>query len=155
MESFFAQYPTFTHTPTSGLIASFKALSVSQSWTPKAQKTAKVSFRAAMVQEFNNRYGTNEKSLESWRNLCRVFGITDDETLGSITKCKKAIANIHVNLVDLIESPPDSTGPTTAVKIFPTLKALKKYTKRTGKYFPRGEAKEGGILKSLLRIILS
>ncbi|KAH0613061.1 uncharacterized protein H6S33_009441 [Morchella sextelata] len=154
MDTFFAQYPTFTRPSASGLVACFKALSVSQAWTPEDEKTAKLNFKAAMVQEFNNRYGTNEKDLESWRNLCRVFGIGEDEMPESITKCKKEIAKIHVNLVDLIELPPHSSGPVTAARIFPTLKALKKYTKKTGKYFSRNDAKAGGILKSLLRKIL-
>ncbi|KAI5837647.1 hypothetical protein DFP73DRAFT_311546 [Morchella snyderi] len=154
METFFAQYPTFTRAPASDLVTSFKALSVSQAWTPGAKRTAKKSFQTAMVQEFNNRYGTNEKDLKSWRNLCRVFGIAEDEIPESIKKCKKKIAKIHVNLVDLIELPPHSTGPVTAARIFPTLKALKEYTKKTGKYFPREEAKAGGILKALLRKLL-
>ncbi|KAH8155787.1 uncharacterized protein LAJ45_00799 [Morchella importuna] len=154
MDTFFAQYPTFTRPSTSGLLDCFKALSVSQAWTPKDEEDAKINFRTAMVQEFNTRYGTNEKDLESWRNLCRVFGIGEDKMPGSIKKCKKEIAKIHVNLVDLIELPPPSSGPVTAARIFPTLKALRKYTKRTKKYFPREEAKAGGILKNLLRNIL-
>lgn len=96
MDTFFAQYPTFTRPSTSGLVACFKALSISQKWTPKDKEDAKHNFGAAMVKEFNNRYGTNEKDLESWRNLCRVFGIGEDEIPKSITKCKKVLFFLHI-----------------------------------------------------------
>lgn len=96
MDTFFAQYPTFTRPSTSGLLDCFKALSVSQAWTPKDEEDAKINFRTAMVQEFNTRYGTNEKDLESWRNLCRVFGIGEDKMPGSIKKCKKVLFFLHI-----------------------------------------------------------
>lgn len=59
------------------------------------------------------------------------------------------IKQTHVNLVDLIERRNDDRP----VKVFASLNALRKYTKKTGKTFPKGDAKAGGILKHLLRVM--
>lgn len=32
-------------------------------------------FKSAMVQQFNNLYGTDEKDLNSWQNLCHILNI--------------------------------------------------------------------------------
>ncbi|KAJ3530675.1 hypothetical protein NM208_g9220 [Fusarium decemcellulare] len=61
------------------------------------------------------------------------------------------VRETHVNLVDLTQSP--QTGQ--LVKLFDTLEDLREYTLDTGKIFPKKEAYEGGLLKMLLREILT
>lgn len=56
---------------------------------------------------------------------------------------------VHVNLVDLV----DTAG--RDVKLFKSVGALREYTIKTGKYFPKGSAHAGGVLKFLLRDILT
>lgn len=55
-------------------------------------------------------------------------------------KREKALAKIDVNLVDLVAA--RKAGK--AVKRFGSAAALKKYTRRTNKFFPRKEAKVEG-----------
>lgn len=57
------------------------------------------------------------------------------------------IRKTHVNLVDLIDL--KSNGG--VVMVFGSLKMMRDYTRETKKYFPKNPAKEGGILKALLR----
>jgi hypothetical protein len=56
----------------------------------------------------------------------------------------QAISEIHVNLVDLVDS------STQEAKLFDTLDQLREYTISTGKYFSKESAYAGGVLKFLL-----
>ena len=56
-----------------------------------------------------------------------------------------------MNLEDLV----DTTRTGERVKQFSSLEELKEYTIQHGKYFPRESAYAGGVLKFLLREILS
>ncbi len=58
---------------------------------------------------------------------------------------------MFVNLVDLVDT--GNTG--LCVSQFDTLEELKAYTIKTGKYFPKESAYAGGMLKFLLREILT
>ncbi len=55
----------------------------------------------------------------------------------------------HVNLVDLVE------GDKKEVHIFRTEKELSEYTRETGKFFPKEDAADGGVLRALRRHILA
>ncbi len=55
----------------------------------------------------------------------------------------------HINLLDLLES----ARVGEQVEIFPNEEQLRLYTIENGRYFPKEEAYEGGILKYLLREI--
>ena len=59
----------------------------------------------------------------------------------------QAVLDKHVNLVDLVQ------GSKVEVRIFNTEKQLSEYTKETKKYFPKEEAKDGGVLRALRRHI--
>ncbi|KAL0638245.1 hypothetical protein Q9L58_002701 [Maublancomyces gigas] len=147
MNDFFSQYTSrnFTRDPTIGLTQEFDRLALANRWRRRTVSRKRCEFRTAMVEEFNLRYGIDDRSLASWQNLCRVFGI--QVVPESISKCKQSIRSIHVNLVDMIELK-NNGGP---VRVFRHLNSLRQYTKETGKWFPKGEAKAGGILKHLLR----
>lgn len=54
-----------------------------------------------------------------------------------------------MNLVDLV----DTSG--RGIELFSSLDELREYTIETGKYFPKESAYAGGVLKFLLREILS
>lgn len=56
----------------------------------------------------------------------------------------------HVNLCDLL----DTTRQRSQVQVFASQGELREYTLETGKFFPREEAYEGGLLKYLLREII-
>lgn len=40
-----------------------------------------------MIEEFNTTYGTDDRDLGSWQNLCRVVGASS--VPDSVTQCKK------------------------------------------------------------------
>jgi hypothetical protein len=61
----------------------------------------------------------------------------------------QAVVKKHVNLVDLVH------GSKVEVRIFKTEKELSEYTRATEKYFPREEARDGGVLRALRRQILA
>ena len=61
------------------------------------------------------------------------------------------IADIHVNIVDLLEN----VRIGEEVHKFKSVEALSKYTKATSRYFPQDDAEAGGILRVLLRFIMN
>jgi hypothetical protein len=63
----------------------------------------------------------------------------------------QVIDSTHVNLVDFIDT--RITGK--PVEIFETEEELREYTIEEGKYYPKESAKESGVLRHLLRKILS
>ncbi|PUU77270.1 hypothetical protein B9Z19DRAFT_987421 [Tuber borchii] len=156
LDQFFSRYPTFTPTPTTvpppanwSIHHDFAQLSEHKKWIPgsRPQSRANTRFRQALIDEFNHMFGMNDSDLENWQRLCRVVGVPEERIPGSITQCRKTLSTIHVNLIDLIETRYVGRG---IPQRFPTLAALGKYTRDTGKFFPR-EAKSGGILGRLLR----
>jgi hypothetical protein len=54
---------------------------------------------------------------------------------------------IHVNLVDLVAS----YG--REIELFDDLMALRVYSRKTGKYFPRKAPQASGVLQSLYRVL--
>lgn len=61
----------------------------------------------------------------------------------------QAIARTHVNLIDLV----DARGKEGRVKRFRSQAELSVYTHTTDKFFPKEDAKAGGLLRKLLRQI--
>ena len=55
----------------------------------------------------------------------------------------------NVNLVDLVH------GSKEEVPIFQTERQLSAYTKKTDKFFPKEDARDGGVLRALRRHIFS
>ena len=60
----------------------------------------------------------------------------------------QVVLRMHVNLVDLVH------GSKEEVTIFETEIELSEYTKETEKFFPKEDAKDGGVLRALRRHIL-
>ena len=113
-------------------------------------------FKSAMVQQFNDLYGTDEEDLNSWQNLCHILNI--ELVPEGLKECHKVnicpfgiaetdddqrVRQTHVNLVDLVDTP--RTG--VSVKVFPNLKKLQDYTIKSEKYFPKEDAHAGGLLR--------
>jgi hypothetical protein len=59
------------------------------------------------------------------------------------------VRGLHVNLVDFVDT--RRTGK--PVQTFASIKQLQTYTLQTGKVFPKRRAKEGGLVRHLLRPI--
>jgi len=113
------------------------------------REQAHSDFKDALVQQFNEIYGTDVNNLTSWHNLCQIVRISPiPDTLKS---CREAVKATHVNIVDLIHT--KVTGK--PVTIFVSEAELSKYTKAKGKFFPRDNAYAGGLLRYLLRRIMN
>lgn len=89
MDAFYSHFRDFTPDPALSLFANFDALAISRGWAPggRARTRARRHFRNAMIEEFNATYGTDDRNLASWQNLCRVVGVQSPPD--SITQCKK------------------------------------------------------------------
>lgn len=89
MDSFYSRYKSFTPNPNVSVIENFQLLTISQGWAPggRARGRAYRNFRNAIIEEFNATYGTDDRDLSSWQNLCRVVGV--EPVPETITQCKK------------------------------------------------------------------
>ncbi|KAF2122001.1 hypothetical protein BDV96DRAFT_562784 [Lophiotrema nucula] len=114
--------------------------------TKNTQPSTKVYLRVADHIFPEGEDGT--ETLQLWQALCKDVGL--EVVPLSITKCKKALKSLHVNLIDLI----DGLSNGTPVRHFDSRKALAKYTCR-GHAFPKVAAKEEGFISSLLRHVKS
>jgi len=154
LESFFAHYPLFTYTPTeSAPTTAFARLVQQLDWAPDAPErtAARRLFREALTEQFNWTFGSDARDLGAWRTLCGAVGL--DDSLASVTQCRKALRSVHVNLVDLINPARITRGD--PVRRFESVRALAKYSKSSKKIFPKEVAKAGGVLRALLRPLFS
>jgi hypothetical protein len=89
IESFFAKYTDFEFDRTQSTMSEFTRLSQQRNWDPDSSdsqlgyeaRRAKKQLKDALVVQFNATFGTDEKDLNSWRELCRVIGIPAPNTL--------------------------------------------------------------------------
>ncbi|EED22065.1 conserved hypothetical protein [Talaromyces stipitatus ATCC 10500] len=147
VRSFFDDFPDFVQDPSAPISAEFARLAAHRQWKKGARsKTYERNWSKCIRMEFDNFYGKEYTKLESWQNICTEVGI---EPLSSVTKCKKALSKVNVNLVNLIDCRTTGEKPL----LFPSLDALRKYTRKRGRAFPREEAKEDGFIKILLKRI--
>ncbi|KAJ5921920.1 hypothetical protein N7516_009623 [Penicillium verrucosum] len=127
-------------------IDEFNHLSREMNWKRGSRKY-RSELSKFLESEFAIHFGTDATKLENWQALCLELKIQN--SIQSIKQCRKALAKVHVNLVDLVDS--RRTGK--EVKHFASQNALRKYTIETGKIFPKSAAKKDGFLKALLREI--
>jgi hypothetical protein len=170
LKDFFSQYSNFQFQPSNSPVAEFRRLCDTYEWKRDSpeKKIAHTEFSIAMKKEFSNLYGSDEKDIRNWHRLCYVLRI--DPVPETLQKCRtvscnssyypglalrklflpllQAVLQKHVNLVDLVE------GHKNEVQIFKTEKELSDYTRETGKFFPKEDAVDGGVLRALRRHIL-
>lgn len=86
---FFAAYPTYNYNARAPAWNEFNFLTRHMRWhrTDPEYLDARSEFRAALVQDFNTRYGTDAQRLEAWQNLCEILEIRPVPL--TITKCRK------------------------------------------------------------------
>ncbi|KAF8342421.1 hypothetical protein F5887DRAFT_1283790 [Amanita rubescens] len=151
IEGFFSEYPEFEYDSTAPVSQEYRRLKDHFDWMPRSQeeKKAKSAFGTAMGKQFASFYGTSVNDIEAWKALCEALGV--DPVPETIAECRDLIKSTHVNLVDFI----DIRISGRPVKIFETEGQLRKYTCKNEKYYPKESAKESGVLRYLLRKILS
>jgi hypothetical protein len=167
LERFFSKYPSFRFRPLNSPVVEFDRLCELHHWKKGDQKRkfARKAFHIAMKKEFDDLYGLDEHDIKNWRKLCHVLrinpaphtlrecrAVSSDPLCPWSTKTSsfiQAVVKKHVNLVDLVH------GSKVEVRIFETEKELSEYTQETEKYFPKENAKDGGVLRALRRHILN
>ena len=170
LEGFFSQYPNFQYQPSNSPVIEFNRLCKSYKWEKDdpEKDAAREAFHVAMKREFDDLYGSDEHDVNNWHKLCYVLRI--DPVPDTLRDCRavscrfseplchcrtkvfsfaQAVLMKHVNLVDLVH------GSKEEVTIFETEKELSAYTKKAKKYFPKEDAKDGGVLRALRRRIFS
>ncbi|KAJ5521139.1 hypothetical protein N7463_001592 [Penicillium fimorum] len=125
----------------------FRLVGSQRGWKP-GSKTWKQNWNVCMDSEYDRLIGCPVTNLATWQELCAKVGIRDSFT--SISQCKKALARVHVNLVDVLNAWNSDATPTR----FKNQDALAKYTKESKKFFCRDLAKQDKVLRVLLRKIL-
>lgn len=150
-----ARFPDFQSDPTASLVDDFRRLALQEGWSKKSN-TYKEERRAYLAESVENRFltafGVNAGSLQAWQSLCRTIGVTEsveggEVDLTSIRKCQALLKGIFVNLVDLVEA---ASAERVISKKFSSHKALARYIRNTGKYFPRERAKRNPLLRRFL-----
>ncbi|KAH9985888.1 hypothetical protein BJV74DRAFT_846098 [Russula compacta] len=167
LEKFFSQYPKFRHQPLNSPVDEFNRLCREYGWgkggskkksNPKKKDdpkkgvdpekaAARRNFQTAMQKEFKRLYGSDEKDINNWHSLCHVLKI--NPVPDTLPGCRAVVLEKHVNLVDLVH------GDKMEVRIFETEKELSEYTRAEEKFFPKENARDGGVLRALRRHILA
>ncbi|KAI0637823.1 hypothetical protein C8Q77DRAFT_393144 [Trametes polyzona] len=149
IRDFFDSYPEFDYDHTAPFHGEYLRMGKELHWNREEREAARDALRHAMVQQFNNVYGTNAEDLESWQLLCNALGM--DPVPDKLKACRRKVRATHVNLVDFIEAPLAGKPVTT----FKTEVELSEYTRENGKFFPRDDVYAGSLLQYLLRQILN
>jgi len=148
LKRFFSQYSKFQYQPRISPITEFNRLCEEYRWKKydPEKEAARSEFNIAMKREFDSLYGSDEKDINNWYKLCHVLKV--DPVPNTLKKCRAVVLKKHVNLVDLVH------GSREKIPIFKTEKELSDYTHDTGKFFPKENAVDGGVLRALRRHIL-
>ncbi|KAF7970579.1 hypothetical protein HWV62_23693, partial [Athelia sp. TMB] len=148
IEKFFEQYPPFDYDSSQPVMSEFWRMCHYFGWNKKdeEQQEAREELKDAMVQQFNDFYGTDIEDINSWQILCGVLGISPVPQ--ELKACREVVKRTHVNIVDLVDN-------VAHVEVFKSLQDLRTYTIEESKYFPKENAYAGGVLKFLLREILN
>ncbi|KDQ53382.1 hypothetical protein JAAARDRAFT_137257, partial [Jaapia argillacea MUCL 33604] len=151
LDDFFASYPAFTFDSSKPVMQEFGRMCREYRWGRYDPERDEVynRFKDALTQQFNAIYGTDVDDINSWRNLCQVLLISPIPE--GLKACRQAVEETHVNRVDLVDTP--RTGD-PVVKFDSEMK-LSVYTRDARKYFPKENAYSGGLLRHLLRHIMS
>ena len=177
LEGFFSKYPKFKFQPSNSPTFEFNRLCKLYKWKKGDQgwKVALEAFNISLKKEFNDLYGSDEHNIKNWRKLCYVLRIDpapdtlresrdvsslfseslrESLSLSSERAFVQAVLMKNVNLVDLVHSLKVKTPTPPKPPIFETETQLSVYTKMTGKFFPKEDARDGGVLRYLRRHIL-
>jgi hypothetical protein len=152
LAAFFTQFASFSFNANQSSSKNFDRLVRAIKCDPQDpdRHAVREGFKDALVQEFNERFGTDGNDISNWQNLCHVLRIVP--VPDSIEECRQRVWDTHVNLVDLV----DSARTGRPVKVFASLGELTAYTlRKPKKFFPKENAYQGGLLKELLREIIN
>ncbi|KAJ6505546.1 hypothetical protein C8R45DRAFT_861220 [Mycena sanguinolenta] len=143
MSTYWNAHPDFVHNPAAPLHQEFKLLAAQCGWNRREAQYKREWERCAR-EEFAHHFGRDENRLAGWQAMCATVGVK--EVPESIKQCKLLLRTTWINIFDLLDA--KRTG--RPVKKHASAKALREYTKQTGKIFPKKEAKSNQFLKAWL-----
>ncbi|KAJ5354975.1 uncharacterized protein N7496_012187 [Penicillium cataractarum] len=143
---FFAQYPDFIHNPLASFSDDFKRLALERNWS-YGSKTWKQKWVLCTKAEYQDLIGTDLTNFEKWQTICFKLDIRG---VYSIRQAKKALSQVHINLIDLLETWDAYRGP----KKFSSTRELAHYSVSTSKIYPREAAKVDPALRVLLKHLM-
>ncbi|KAF2811520.1 uncharacterized protein BDZ99DRAFT_413999 [Mytilinidion resinicola] len=155
IDRFFESFSSFKYDSSLPPSTSYKHLQKHLNWLPGSPESNEIweTYQSALRQEFDLWYGA-EDDLTAWHSLCRAIGINPLPT--TCKRCKKAVRNCHINMIDLIHwgrSGGEANGK--RVRIFRTVRELSVYSRQSGRIFKNTfhkDSEEGGVvLRHLLR----
>ncbi|EIW80135.1 hypothetical protein CONPUDRAFT_105062 [Coniophora puteana RWD-64-598 SS2] len=153
LDDFFTQYLSngFDYNPHNSSHHEYRRLCRHMEWDryDPEREEAREQFKDALTQQFSVMYGEDENELAAWQSLCEAVEL--DGVPDNLDECRDAIRFTFVNLVDLVDT--QRTG--NSVERFDSEVALSSYTMAQGKFFPADSAYQTGLLRYLLRHILS
>ena len=170
IDHFFAQYPEFDYDRQASSPKEFYRMCDHFGWIrdhnnqyPTERNEAREAFREAMVESFNDRFGTDVNDKKAWEGICHLLKV--DPLPNSVKDMKevrpfptlcftadtfKLVKATHVNLSDLL----DGGRSGAEVRVFDSEARLAAYTIEEERFFPKEEAYAGGVLRFLLREII-
>ncbi|PWY65357.1 hypothetical protein BO94DRAFT_480115 [Aspergillus sclerotioniger CBS 115572] len=143
----FSDFPNFKQLPDLPISVEFYRLASQQRWKKGSKTWCKVWNRCINM-EYDRVIGKHLTGLDDWRRLCEELDLPGP--FPSIRQCKKALSKVYVNIVDVLECRQLHRKP----RKFHTLDALIAYTRNSGKFFGRAQAKQDQLLRTLLRKLL-
>ncbi|CEJ57832.1 hypothetical protein PMG11_06511 [Penicillium brasilianum] len=143
---FFARFPEFDYHPDAPITKEFKRLAQQRKWKHRS-KTWRKNWNLCMKADYQSRIGAQVSKIETWQRMCTKVGIA---VFPSITKCKKALSKVYVNIIDLLECWDTHRTP----KRFGSIGELANYSRSTDKVYPRDAAKVDPALRVLLKRLL-
>ncbi|KAH0026565.1 hypothetical protein KCU78_g4328, partial [Aureobasidium melanogenum] len=145
--SYFERFPDFDHQPRQSIRIEFNRLAKAQEWGIEETKRERANCYNEELEGHFHRLGITDQ-LERLRHLCSELDVKPRNTVDG---CRKILRHTHVNLIDLMDARRDNDKK---VEKFKTFKELKKYSHKTGKFYPLDEAK-GETIEVLLRRLKS
>ncbi|KAJ7223595.1 hypothetical protein GGX14DRAFT_352274 [Mycena pura] len=143
MSTYWDAHPDFARNPVAPLRQEFERLAAQRGWNVRGKQFAR-EWGTCGRMEFAHHFGCDDNRLAGWQAMCAFVGVASIPT--SIKKCKAEMRTIFVNIHDLIDA--KRTGQ--PVKKHSSAEALRKYTIKRNKIFPKHEAKQNRFLKVLL-----
>ncbi|KAJ5223073.1 uncharacterized protein N7469_009313 [Penicillium citrinum] len=141
-EDWFARVPNFRRNPNAKVSEEFRRLGAQRNWRPQG-RTWRKHWYACMDAEYNRLIGYRDIDLMTWQQMCAKLGL--HANLRSITKCKRGVSHVHVNIVDIIDCWEADERP----QLFKSRKELSNYVK-TGMRFPLDIIRQDKVLRVFL-----
>jgi hypothetical protein len=144
-------------------MAQFQALSTRMGWSNQQRQEAFAALQDALVQQFDDIYGTDETDIYCWQRLCQTLEVWP--VPADITSCKQArlctcpfevtsdpsfqqVCSRHFTLWDVVDA--GWTGCT--VTCAPNRPSLLRYMASTNKYLPSDSKNVEGFLKAVIAL---